>query len=175
MSKLLSFAMLMMLLSSQLTFGQQPVSPATDEASRRVMERWVGDWSGGVAGAADAVVPHIAATPDHAKVEWTLDNRFLRGTNFAKGDAPVGIWLMRYSPKSRKYQVWFFTSQGDATVWDGTWDDARETMSWKTTNAETGATGTGHTRFVDNRQEWTMSVTQDGRTTESSGSLRRSQ
>jgi hypothetical protein len=169
----LAIALLMTLVSIRTTLSQQATSPVNDEASRRVMEHWVGEWSGGVAGAADVAVPHIAATPDHAKVEWTLDNHFLRGTNLAKGDKPVGIWLMRYSPKTRKYQVWFFTSKGDATVWDGTWDVAKQTMSWKTTNPETGATGSGHTRFVDNRQEWKMSVTQNGKTGESSGSLRR--
>jgi hypothetical protein len=169
----LTIALLLTLVSIQTTHAQQTTTAAPDQASRRVMEHWVGEWSGGVAGAADVATPHIAATPDHAKVEWTLDNRFLRGTNFARGDKQVGIWLMRYSPKTQKYKVWFFTSQGDATVWDGTWDNAKQTMNWKTTNPETGATGSGHTRFVDNRQEWKMSITQDGKTAESSGSLRR--
>jgi hypothetical protein len=173
MKNSLRLALLMMSILVPCALAQQATSPAADSASRRVMEHWVGEWSGGVAGAADAVVPHIGATPDHATVEWTLDNHFLRGTNFAKGDKPVGIWLMRYSPKTSKYQVWYFSAQGDATVWDGAWDDAKQTMNWKTTNPETGATGTGHTRFVDNRQEWMLSVTQDGKTTQESGSLRR--
>jgi hypothetical protein len=47
----------------------------------------------------------LALAPVRAKVEWTLDNHFLHGTNFANGDKPVGVWLMRYSPKTRKYQV----------------------------------------------------------------------
>src|SRR5262245_15557403 len=173
MQKSLALTLLTTLFSIQRALAQQPTPAATDEASRRVMEHWVGEWSGGVAGAADAVVPHIAATPDHAKVAWTLDNHFLRGTNFAKGDQPVGEWLMRYSPKSRKYQVWFFSAKGDASVWDGTWDDAKQTMNWKTTNAETGATGSGHTKFADGKQEWMLSVTQDGKTTQGSGSLKR--
>ena len=116
MRKMVAIAPLMMLLSIETAHSQQAASAGTDEASRRVMEHWVGEWTGGVAGAADAAVPHIAATPDHAKVEWTLDNHFLRGTNYAKGDKSVGEWLMRYSPKSRKYQVWFFSAKGDASV-----------------------------------------------------------
>ena len=124
-------------------------------------------------GAADAAVPHIAATPDHAKVEWTLDNHFLRGTKFAKGDQPVGMWLMHTHQKRENTRCGSFQHRATPAVWDGTWDDAKQTMNWKTTNPETGATGTGHTTFADGRQEWMLSVTQDGKTTQGSGSLRR--
>lgn len=173
MKKSFPIVPVLMLLSIPSAFAQQAASAGTDEAARRVMEHWVGEWSGGVAGDSDAAVPHIAATPDRAKVAWTLDNHFLRGTNFVKGDNPVGEWLMRYSTKTRKYQVWFFSAKGDASVWDGTWDDAKQTMNWKTSNPETGATGSGHTTFAEGKQEWMLSVTQDGKTTQGSGSLKR--
>src|SRR5688572_28089035 len=78
-----------------------------DEVSRKVMQRWVGDWSGGVAGASNVILPHIANAPDSAKVEWTLDNHFLQGTNLDENGKPVGVWMMRYNPSTKKYQVFF--------------------------------------------------------------------
>jgi hypothetical protein len=151
----------------------QGAAASPDEASRNVMQHWSGNWTGGVAGASDVVVPHIATVPDHAKVEWTLGNHYLQGVNFDKDNKPVGVWLMRYNPKSKKYQVWFFSSQGDASLWNGTWDEARQTMTWETRDDEAGVKGTGHTTIKGNQQDWTMSVTKDGKTQESSGSLTR--
>jgi hypothetical protein len=92
--------------------SQEAISArAADDGSRKVLQHWVGDWTGGVAGAANVTVPHMAHVPDHAKVAWTLDEQFLQGTNMDKDGKPVGVWLMRYNPSSKKYQVWFFTSQ----------------------------------------------------------------
>lgn len=150
------------------------VDQAAEEASRKVMQHWVGNWTGGVAGAADTVVPHIAAVPDHAKVEWTLDHHFLHGTNLDKDNKPVGIWLMRHIPRTDKYAVYFFTSKGGVSEWIGTWDERKQTMTWETRVADFGIIrGSGHTTFANNRQEWTMEVTKDGKTEKSSGSLTR--
>jgi hypothetical protein len=170
----LALSFVVLLISTQISISHAQVvtsDRAADDTSRKVMQHWVGNWTGGVASAADTTVPHIATVPDHAEVEWTLDNHFLHGTNLDKENKPVGIWLMRYNPKTDKYQVSFFTSQGDVSVWNGAWDEKKQTMTWETRDAEMRVTGSGHTTFANHRQEWTMSITKDGKTEKSSGSL----
>jgi hypothetical protein len=174
MKRSLAVALLYILTSAQFAHAQPATkAPAADKASQKVMRHWVGNWTGGVAGAAESVVPHIGTTPDHAKVEWTLDQHFLQGANLDKDNKPVAIWLMRHDPNTGKYQVWFFTSKADVSVWNGTWDESNQTMNWETGDTESGVKGSGHTTFAGNRQNWTMSVTRDGKTQESSGSLTR--
>jgi hypothetical protein len=174
MKNLLVLSLVVLLASTR--FGHAQVAQAdraAGETSQKVMQHWEGEWTGGVAGAADVAVPHIATVPDRAEVMWTLDNRFLHGTNLDKENKPVGIWLMRYNPKTYKYQVWFFTSQGNVSLWNGAWDEAKQTMTWETRDAEMRVSGSGYTTFVDNRQDWMMSVTKNGKAEKSSGSLTR--
>ena len=170
----LVFAVLILLLGSPALHSQAPAAAGSEERSGRdVMQHWVGDWTGGVAGAADTKVPHFAHTPDHANAVWTLDEHFVQGTNFNKDGQAVGVWLMRHDPASQKFQVWFFDAQGGVSAWNGTWDRSKQTMTWETRDAESQTTGSGETRFVDGRQEWTMTVRKDGTSEESSGSLTR--
>ena len=80
-----------------------------DEASHKVMDHWVGHWTGGVAG---ANTQDRTATPDHADAAWTLDDNFVKGTNSTAAGKPIGIWLMHHDSKSGKYKVWFFSARG---------------------------------------------------------------
>lgn len=147
-------------------------SPAfADEASHQVMDHWVGDWKGGVAGAPKGSLAHIAATPDHAQVVWTLDNHFLQGINSDASGKPVGVWMMHFNPKTSKYQVWFFNSQGGVSLWSGTWSEPDSTMTWEAHDNATGAIGAGHTKFADGKQEWELKFTEDGKVVVDGGSL----
>jgi hypothetical protein len=170
----LALALALTLVSVRIAHSEEgEAARRIDTASQKVMQHWVGDWTGGVAGAADAVVPHMSSVPDHAKVQWTLDNFFLKGMNLDKNNKAVGVWLMRHNAKTDQYQVWFFNSKGDVSQWNGSWDDEKQTMTWKTRGDESGITGSGHTSFANNRQQWEMDVIKDGKTERSSGSLTR--
>lgn len=146
-------------------------SAMAQESPHAVLEHWVGDWTGGVAGAAKGTLQHMAATPDHADVKWTLDNKFVQGVNLDAEGKPVGIWMMRYDGGSDSYQVIFFLSSGTVSVWTGEWDEATLTMSWDALDNDSGIVGAGTTTFSDGTQTWTLTYPSEGEEINQSGTL----
>jgi hypothetical protein len=154
-----------------LTFFSIFAAPAiADEASHKVMDRWVGHWTGGVAG---ANTEGVAATPDHADAAWTLDDNFVQGTNSTAAGKPIGVWLLHHDSKSGKFKVWFFSARGGVGEWTGTWNDADNKMTWEGTDSPSGAKLTGYTKIAGNHQEWNLQVDNAGKVTTDSGSLER--
>ena len=143
---------------------------AADDTSHAVMERWIGQWTGGVAGAAPS---HFVATPDHAEVVWTLDGHFLQGTNFDAAGKPVGVWMMHYEPNFNEYLVYFFTANNSVCIWKGVWSEVDTTMTWQGALITTDTTLSGFTKFADDKQTWELDVEQDGKITKSTGSLQK--
>lgn len=145
-------------------------SARADEASHKVMDHWVGHWTGGVAG---ANTEGVAATPDHADAAWTLDEHFVQGTNSTADGKPIGIWILRHDSKTGKYKVWFFSARGGVGEWIGTWSDKDNKMTWDGADFPSGAHLTGYTQFTGNRQEWKLELENADKVTTDSGSLER--
>jgi hypothetical protein len=141
---------------------------AADEKSHAVMEHWVGDWSGNVAGAAET-----EDTPAHVVAEWMLDDKFIHAVNVDEDGDPVGIWLMHFDEKIGKYHVWYFTAALGASQWTGIWSDADKTMTWTGQSPDGTWRLAGYTKFVDNKQEWKLDITENGKTRTDTGSLER--
>jgi hypothetical protein len=143
------------------------------EAPQDVLKHWVGAWTGGVAGGSADAPTHFAATPDHAAAAWSLDNHFVQGTNADAAGNTVGVWMMRFDSATARYQVYFFTSNGSVSLWNGTWAEADSTMTWeaRVDNGDVGLTGT--TAFDGATQEWTLQALQDGKVVTRQGTLMR--
>jgi hypothetical protein len=139
-----------------------------DEASHKVMDRWVGHW-------VETTPPAGAsadAKHDEAEAAWTLDNTFVQGATSTGAGKKTGVWLLNFDEKAGKFKLWFFSRLG-VSNWTGTWSDADQKMTWEGTQSPADAKLTGFTRFTPDRQEWQVRVDGSGKTTTDTGSLER--
>jgi hypothetical protein len=142
---------------------------AADQASHDVLSHWIGEWTGGVAGAANEIVQ----SPTQCEAHWALDNHYVQGTNSDATGKPLGIWMLRHDDRSGKFQVWYFAGDG-VHQWDGTWSAADTTMNWSGDDGPTGAKVSGYTRFEGHdKQSWQLNFDKDGKVTTDTGSLQR--
>jgi hypothetical protein len=143
---------------------------AADDTSHEVLAHWVGHWTGGVAGA-ESKPDGFVGKPNLADAQWTLDNKYVQGTNSDASGKPIGVWMLHYDDHSGKYEVWYFTAASGVRHWYGVWSDADSTMTWTGDDAEAGAKLAGYTRFDGDEQSWKLSFEKDGKVTTDTGSL----
>jgi hypothetical protein len=139
-----------------------------DEASHKVMDRWVGHW-------VETAPPSGAsgdAKHDEAEAAWALDDTFVQGATTTGAGKKTGVWLLNFDEKAGKFKLWFFSRLG-VSNWTGTWNDTEQKMTWEGIQSPSGAKLTGFTRFTADRQEWQVHVDDAGKTTTDSGSLER--
>ncbi len=143
-------------------------------AEREVMARWVGTWSGESTGEATDLLPRARHFQGVYTASWVLDDRFVQGRNASKSGEEAARWMMTFDQRKKAYRLWFFDTNG-ASEWAGQWDGDTQTMTWETTDTETGSTARDRTRFIDkDHQEWQMEVKgKDGKVRKLEGKLSR--
>jgi hypothetical protein len=147
---------------------------APGPAEREVMGQWVGTWSGESTGDATDLLPRARHFRGVYTARWALDDQFVRGRNASDSGDAAALWMMTFDQRKKAYRLWFFDTNG-ASEWVGHWDRDTHTMTWETTDTETGSTARDRTRFIDkDHQEWHMEVKgKDGKVRKLEGKLSR--
>ncbi len=102
----------------------------------KVIDRFRGTWN----------VTISTHRPKHSVVtsvntnSWVLGNRFLQGDSGPKSDGTHDFSMMTYDPAIGGYPLWIFFSTGVAFFLpSGQWDEATQTMVWKSPPNLTGS------------------------------------
>jgi hypothetical protein len=129
-----------------------------DSPEWKVMNRWVGAWTGETSGEENVLIPHARHLRGDYTAEWVLDGAFVYGRNGDDTGKTAATWMMNYDPVRKAYRLWYFDVNG-ASEWSGQWDEATNTMTWTSVAAQTGVSASDKTRFIDDdHQEWNMQI-----------------
>ena len=117
-----------MVFSTPFARAGEPTGPSP---GARVLNRWLGTWE------CRAVFKPAAWTPVEQQVtevktcRWILGGKFLEERGRSEKPKREFRFLCCYDPKGGGYRGWLFTSEGNTTVFTGTWDEGTTTMVWR--------------------------------------------
>jgi hypothetical protein len=140
---------------------QKREPPADPPAELKVLDRMIGTW--------DAVTTQKPAewTPSGGKStakvtrEWILDGRFVMDTSI-HSDGQESMALIGYDPGQKTYRSWWFNSEGHHNTSKGRWDEASQTLSYRT-ELDDGKSMQSSVRFAaDDKEVWRFQVTDAG-------------
>lgn len=133
-------------------------APAKGEMTP-VLERRLGTWQQTMT--IKPVLGQATKNNSVGTVKPAFGGTFLQIVNLGE-DGNETIELATYDPTRKCYRLWTYNSSGNVIEWDGTWDDATTTMTWKAT-VSGGYAAVLNWKFVAaDRIETTVVVKNDG-------------
>ena len=130
------------LLSSRSIFAAEPALPEL-----KPLDKFVGSWTGTIDG---------TDVTSKSKMQWVLGGRFVE-QKYTTSTGDEGMILRTYDPRSKKYMMWTFDSNGTAMQQAGTWDDKTSTMTLTSDVGDVSIITTEH--FPDeDTQVWSITV-----------------
>jgi hypothetical protein len=133
--------------------------PAADlPAELKVLDRMIGTWDTVSIQKPAEWTPEGGRTTAKVKREWILDGRLVMDTSL-HGDGQESIALVGYDPGQKVYRSWWFNSLGHRNDSRGQWNEAAQTLSYRTDLAD-GKSMQSSVRFAEENQEvWEFKVT----------------
>ncbi|MBY0515252.1 MAG: hypothetical protein K2P78_15275, partial [Gemmataceae bacterium] len=95
-----------------------------------VLERWLGTWDQDLT--IKAALGKETKTTAVDTVKPAFGGTFIQIVSVAQ-DGNELIDLATFDPARGGYRMWTYNSSGTTIEWDGTWDEAAATMTWKAT------------------------------------------
>lgn len=157
-----SFLCFMAALAAACSFAPaRAEDPAETPPELKVLAKMVGTWDEAVSNKPTEWLPTAEKSTSVTKKQWALGGKFLRMEGAWNPAKIEFISLLTHDAATGEYRTWYFDSTGGFPPVDlrGAWDEKKQTITWKATDAAGNKTA-GTTKIVDeNRHEWTMVIT----------------
>ena len=159
MRSILSTLFLATILEVGIAHSQETAKPATASTTdpNTVLDRLVGTWK-------QSFVNHKAewneretrSTGDYTS-KRILNDRYLQQIT-TNSDGSQNMHIYSYDPSTKRFWYWHFPSEGTPTLGQGTWDESKQTLTWKIDLGEELA-GTSVVRWIGHGlTEWEVKV-----------------
>lgn len=153
MIRLLSFALVSLLLTGVVTSGEEPVGrPNPNVPELQVLQRFAGTWTATLANSDEQI---------RSTRRWTLGGYFLEH-KFALASAGLqGVIYRGYDQRNSQYTLTFLDSQGNTSLLIGHWDPDLKAITF-----DAIANSCPIERYVssfpdDSTEEWTIRIRGD--------------
>jgi hypothetical protein len=132
--------------------------PADLPAELKVFERMIGTWDTVTVQKPAEWTPAGDRSTATITREWILNGRFVMDTSLhSNGDESIAI--LGYDPGQKTYRSWWFNSLGHRNDSRGQWNEASQTLAWRT-DLEDGKSMRSSVRLADaNKEIWQFKVT----------------
>ena len=146
--RLISFTLAAFLSAGLLGAGDAPKR----SSELQVLEYLIGDW--------ETVVTVQETGEKSTSIQtrkWSRDGKFVLSEELDISAKKESHFLVTYDPKVRKYRACFMNESVTVPLL-GTWDESKQTMTWKSADIPFQHEGI-HRRVSEDLVEWTMTVT----------------
>ena len=121
-----------------------------NEKELQVLAKYIGTWESAGSNGEDASANIILDG------EWILEGTFLQRRGRLSGGRTQQLQLLTYDDDIKQYRMWNFGSFSKNPIESrGTWDEARQTMTWVADLSDGGTLTQTATFHADSTQSWT--------------------
>lgn len=135
-----------------------PALPQSPEL--KVLDRMIGDWDTKNDSKVAVWTPEEKHWTSKLTRQWVLDGHFVQ-ENSQDSTSEEGLSLVTFDSREMTYRGWWFSSEGHTAKNTGTWDEAKQTFSFKS-DLEGGLTVRSTWKFTDKDHHDVTVVVTDG-------------
>ena len=133
-------------------------STAARPVELKVLDRMIGTWDTVSVQKPAEWTPEGGRTTATIERAWILDGRFVMDTSL-HSDGKESLALIGFDPLRKTYRSWWFNSEGNHSQSQGKWNEATQTLTYKSDLGD-GKTMDSSVRFAEqNREDWKFKVT----------------